>query len=54
MDKDRIEGADGRLSVSLTASSCCWSPQNDGQDEVVRIISARKASPGERKRYEAR
>jgi uncharacterized DUF497 family protein len=51
-EQDRIEGADGRLSVSLTASSCCWSPQNDGQDEVVRIISARRADSKERKRYE--
>jgi uncharacterized DUF497 family protein len=26
--------------------------QNDGQDEVVRIISARRADSKERKRYE--
>jgi len=40
--------------IILVAYAVKSEPQTDdaGEDSIVRIISARKATPGERKRYE--
>ena len=44
----RTTGQIGGIAVVLVSHTL----REEGDDEVVRIISARKASPGERKRYE--
>jgi uncharacterized protein len=57
VEQDRIEGGElrwqtlglvGGVVLLLVAHTVC----NDGEDEVIRIISARKASRKERVRYD--
>jgi uncharacterized DUF497 family protein len=42
-------GMIGNVLIVLVAHT--WRPQNES-DEVIRVISARKATPNERKKYE--
>jgi uncharacterized DUF497 family protein len=51
----RAANAADRPLDSWAAFSCCWlsTPvQNEGDDEIIRIISARRADRKEKKRYE--
>jgi uncharacterized DUF497 family protein len=58
-EQDRIEGGEQRwqtlgvvegVLMLLVAHTVC----DDGETEVIRIISARRAEPKERRRYEQR
>ena len=53
---DRIEGGERRWqTLGLAGGSLVLVAhilENDGQDEIIRIISARRAGRKERKRYE--
>lgn len=62
IEQDRIEGGEQRwqalgsvdgLAILLVAHALYEEEEDDGQTcEVIRIISARKADPRERRRYE--
>lgn len=62
IEQDRIEGGEQRwqalgsvdgLAILLVAHTIYEDEEGDGQAyEVIRIISARKADPRERRRYE--
>jgi uncharacterized protein len=62
IEQDRIEGGEQRwqalgsvdgLAILLVAHTVYEDEEDDGQaHEVIRIISARKADPRERRRYE--
>ena len=54
---DRIEGGERRwqtlgLAGGVLLLLVAHTVENDGQDEIIRIISARRADRKERKRYE--
>ena len=54
---DRIEGGERRwqtlgLADGVLLLLVAHTVENDGQDEIIRVISARRADRKERKRYE--
>jgi len=56
-EKDRLEGGERRwqtlgLAGGVLLLLVAHTVENDGQDEIIRIISARRADRKERKRYE--
>jgi len=56
IDQDRVENGEYRWRavgvVRMTLLVVVHTERTDNDEEIIRIISARRADPGERKRYE--
>jgi uncharacterized protein len=56
-DQDRFEGGEARwqtlgLAGGIVLALVAHTVRNESQDEIIRIISTRKAAREERKRYD--